>query len=385
MSQVRKSVLCVVGTRPEAIKLAPVVRALRRAEWVDVRLLVSGQHRDMVGPILDFFELTPDVELPPLEPGTSPADALAQLTVILRNCLATLRPDVVLAQGDTTTVAAAALASTGEGIPLGHVEAGLRTYDLQAPFPEELNRRLASRLARWHFAPTPAAAYNLLREDVAADAVTVVGNTVIDALLWAERRRMPLAAPLDPGRRLILVTAHRRENFGRPLENICRAVGDVVAARDDVEVLWPVHPNPAVGPTVRRLLEGRPRIHLCEPLSYPSFVTALGRAHVVLSDSGGIQEEASTLGRPVLVLRNSTERPEAVEAGSARLVGTERERIVFETRRLLDDAPWYRSMSRRSVLFGDGRAAQRIVAALARHFQVEVTPSTTDRVAVQAA
>jgi UDP-N-acetylglucosamine 2-epimerase (non-hydrolysing) len=323
-----------------------------------------------------------------LEPGTSPADALAQLTVILRACLATLRPDVVLAQGDTTTVAAAALASAGEGIPLGHVEAGLRTYDLQAPFPEELNRRLASRLAKWHFAPTPSAAYNLLREDIAADTVTVVGNTVIDALVWAERRRTPLAAPLDPGRRLILVTAHRRENFGLPLENVCRAVGDVVAARDDVEVLWPVHPNPAVGPTVRRLLEGRPRIHLCEPLSYPSFVTALGRAHVVLSDSGGIQEEASTLGRPVLVLRNSTERPEAVEAGLARLVGTERERIVFETRRLLDDAPWYRSMSRRSVLFGDGRAAQRIVAALARHFSAAASPQDqqdVERAVVQAA
>lgn len=385
MSQVRKSVLCVVGTRPEAIKMAPVVRALRRAPWFDVRLLVSGQHRDMVGPILDFFELAPDVELPPLEPGTSPADALAQLTVILRNCLATLRPDVVLAQGDTTTAAATALASAGEGVPLGHVEAGLRTYDLQAPFPEELNRRLAGRLATWHFAPTPAAAYNLLRENVAADAVTVVGNTVIDALVWADRRRTPLDVPLDPQRKLILVTAHRRENFGRPLENICRAVADVVAAYDGVEVLWPVHPNPAVGPTVRGLLADRPRIHLCEPLTYPSFVTALGRAHVVLSDSGGIQEEASTLGRPVLVLRNSTERPEAVEAGRSRLVGTECERILLETRRLLDDAPWYRSMSRRSTLFGDGRAALRIVAALTRHFRAAAVSKIVEHAFVHAA
>lgn len=375
MANRRKSVLCVIGTRPEAVKMAPVVQALRHAPWADVRVLLSGQHRDLPRPILDFFGIDAQNELPPQESGTSTADALANLTIGLGVAFDTERPDVVLTQGDTTTVAAAALAASQRQIPLGHVEAGLRTYDLRSPFPEELNRQLTSRLARWHFAPTPGAAYNLISEGINAEAVTVTGNTVIDALLWATKRRTPIGVNLHCGKRLILVTLHRRENFGEPLEQVCRAIDDLAASRDDVEVLWPVHPNPAVGPTIRRLLGERSNVHLCEPLSYGSFATALSQAHLVLTDSGGIQEEAPALGKPVLVLRNSTERPEAVEVGAARLVGTERERIVVETRRLLDDAAWYRSMSRRLALFGDGRAAERIVAGLARQFQIAPLPA----------
>jgi UDP-N-acetylglucosamine 2-epimerase (non-hydrolysing) len=336
--------------------------------------LLSGQHNDLPRPILDFFGIAIDNELPPQTPGTSTADGLANLTVGLNVALELERPDVVFAQGDTTTVAATALAAAKHNIPLAHIEAGLRTYDLRAPFPEEAFRRLASRLARWHFAPTPGAAYNLIDEGIAADAVTVAGNTVIDALVWASKRRAPIPAALDPTKRLIVVTAHRRENFGAPLEQICAAIDDLASARDDVEVLWPVHPNPAVSATVRRLLSGRRNVHLCEPLSYGAFAAALAKAHLVLTDSGGIQEEAPALGKPVLVLRTTTERPEAVEAGAARLVGTERERIVVETRRLLDDAAWYRSMSKRQAIFGDGRAAERIVTALARHFHIAPQP-----------
>jgi UDP-N-acetylglucosamine 2-epimerase (non-hydrolysing) len=374
MSHVRASILCVVGTRPEAIKMAPVVRALQHAPWANVRLLLTGQHQDLPRPILDFFGLKPDDELPPQEPGTAPADALANLTVGLRVAIAARKPDVVVAQGDTTSVVAAALAAQSEGVPFAHVEAGLRTGDLRSPFPEELNRRVAARCAKWHFAPTPSAAYNLMSEGVAADAVSVVGNTVIDALLWTARHRVPIGVPLDDRKKLLLVTVHRRENFGEPLENVCRAMADLVAARDDVEVLWPVHPNPAVGPTVRRLLADVRGVHLCEPLEYGPFVSAMVRAQAILSDSGGVQEEAPALGKPVLVMRNVTERPEAVECGAARLVGTERERIVCEARRLFDDAAWYRAMSRPRSIFGDGRAAERIVAALARQFQVAPAP-----------
>jgi UDP-N-acetylglucosamine 2-epimerase (non-hydrolysing) len=273
---------------------------------------------------------------------------------------------MVLAQGDTTTVLAAALASFYQRVPFGHVEAGLRTGRLDAPFPEEANRVVAGRLASVHFAPTDSARANLLREGTDPAAVVVTGNTVIDALLETARRDLPVGVPLDPSARLVLVTAHRRDSFGEPLRRVCRAVAELHARHTDVQFLWPVHPNPAVGPVVRGRLGGLPRVRLCDPLPYGAFVSAMKRAELVLTDSGGVQEEAPALGKPVLVLRDRSERPEAVAAGVARLVGTDPRAIVRESGCLLSDPSAYRAMARGLSPYGDGRAAPRIAAACAR-------------------
>jgi UDP-N-acetylglucosamine 2-epimerase (non-hydrolysing) len=357
-------VLCAVGTRPEAIKMAPVIQALRSTEWADVRVLATAQHRDLLDQVLHFFDIHPDVDLDVMRARQSLPDLTARLLVSLDAALAAESPDIVLAQGDTTTVFATALASFYRRIPFGHVEAGLRTGNPDSPYPEEMNRVLTGRLARWHFAPTTRARDNLLREGVRSDTIAVTGNTVIDALLQIAKIETPLPVQLDAGRRLILLTAHRRENFAR-LESICSAVASVVKRNPDVEVLYPVHPNPRVLETVQRMLSGVERVTLCEPLDYASFVQAMKRSFLIVTDSGGVQEEAPALGRPVLVIRTETERPEGVDAGVVRLVGIDTESITREVQRLLDDGTAYGAMAQGVSPYGDGHAATRIVDILA--------------------
>jgi len=365
-----RTVVCAIGTRPEAIKMAPVVRALRATGWADCRVLVTGQHRELVDGMLAEFGIAPDVDLDVMRPGQSLPDLTARLLTAVAGALPALRPDLVLAQGDTTTVLATALASYYLRVPFGHVEAGLRTGRIDAPFPEEANRVLAGRLAEIHFAPTAEARANLLREGVDPSRVHLTGNTVIDALLATAARGDPLNVPIDPRARLILVTAHRRDSHGAPLRRVCRAVAALRRRHPDVAFLWPVHPNPAVRSVVRAELGGLEGVTLCDPLPYAAFVAALRRSTLVLTDSGGVQEEAPALGVPVLVLRDESERPEAVRAGVARLVGTDPRVIVREAHRLLSDPAAYRAMSRGLSPYGDGRAADRIVAALARTLAV---------------
>ena len=396
----KKKVLCVFGTRPEAIKMAPVVLALRKAEGFQVRVCVTAQHRQMLDPVLALFGIRPDADLNVMRQDQSLTDITAEVLQKMEPVLKKDRPDLVLVHGDTTTSLAASLAAFYQRIPVGHVEAGLRTGDKYYPYPEEINRHLTDSLADYRFAPTPLARENLLHEGIPTERIWVTGNTVIDALLWTVkkiRRRSKASTPsalyyppsaIRSKRRLILVTAHRRENFGRPLEEICLALRDLVKKFPDVEVLYPVHLNPNVREAVRKTLDGfgtswvrgapavlkrfaggpgRPksgRIVLTEPLDYEPFVALMDASYLILTDSGGIQEEAPSLGKPVLVLRDETERPEAVEAGTVKLVGPHREKIVLEASRLLEDPQAYRSMARSVNPYGDGKAAGRIVRAL---------------------
>ena len=369
-------ILVVFGARPEAIKLAPVVKALRQAGTFEVRVCVTAQHRQMLDQVLALFAITPDVDLDVMQPGQDLTDLTARVLVGMRGVLRDWRPDLLLVQGDTTTTFAASLAAHYEKIAVGHVEAGLRTGNLYAPWPEEMNRRLTTVLAALHFPPTPWARDNLLREGVAADLVQVTGNTVIDALLEVVARletddalRAGLERQfefLNPARRLVLVTGHRRESFGPGFERICQALR-VLGERGDVEMVYPVHLNPNVQEPVRRILGACPSIHLIEPLDYLPFVYLMSRAYLIVTDSGGVQEEAPSLGKPVLVMRETTERPEAVEAGTAKLVGTDCGRIVREAARLLDDAAAYRAMAQAHNPYGDGKAAERIAAFIVNH------------------
>ncbi|MDO1527639.1 UDP-N-acetylglucosamine 2-epimerase (non-hydrolyzing) [Fulvimonas sp. R45] len=367
----RKHVLCIVGTRPEGIKMAPLIKVLKREPWARVTVLATAQHRDLLDQVLALFDIEPDVDLDIMKPNQSLPELTARLITALDGTFAELMPDIVLAQGDTTTVMTAALVAFYRNIPFGHVEAGLRTHDLGNPFPEEMNRMVAGHLSRWHFVPTERSRGNLLREGISDSAIHVTGNTVIDALLEVAERELPLDVPLDPSRRLVLVTAHRRENFGEPFRAVCRAIRQLADRYEDIEVLYPVHPNPNVRATAHELLGDHPRIRLCRPLDYAPFVEAQKRAYLILTDSGGVQEEAPALGKPVLVLRAETERPEAVDEGVVRLVGTDEARIVTEASRLLDDAAAYRSMARGVSPYGDGLAARRIVAVLRDAMQPE--------------
>jgi UDP-N-acetylglucosamine 2-epimerase (non-hydrolysing) len=364
---VRKNVLCVVGTRPEAIKMVPVIKALQAAPWATCRILVTAQHRELLDQMFDFFDVAPHFDLNIMRANQSLVSLTARLLEGVASVLEAERPDLVLAQGDTTTVLATALASFYQRIPFGHVEAGLRTHSLSNPFPEEANRVLAGRLSGLHFAPTLGARNNLLAEGISPQTVFVTGNTVIDALFMALQRKQPIAAPLDPARRLILVTAHRRDSFGEPIRHICRAIATLAERFSDIEFLWPVHPNPSVKPVVESLVGSLARVHLCAPLAYGSFVTALERAHVILTDSGGVQEEAPALGKPVLVMREQSERPEAIAAGVAKLVGAREDSIIAETSTLLEDPTAYAAMSAGASPYGDGMAASRI-AELTRCF-----------------
>lgn len=369
----KKKILVVCGTRPEGIKLAPVVQALAKRAAFDVKLCVTGQHREMLTPILAFFGLKPDFDLELMKPGQTLYDVTAGALLKLKPVLDEVKPDVVVVQGDTTTAFAGALAAFYEKVKVAHVEAGLRTGDRYSPFPEEMNRVLVSRLADFHFAPTENARRHLEGEGVRA-GVYVTGNTVIDALLEAhalvKRSHAEQFARefsmLDASKRLVLVTGHRRESFGAPFESICRALKTLAEKYPEVELLYPVHLNPNVRAPVDRILKGTPRIHLIEPVDYPRLVYLLSRATLVLTDSGGIQEEAPTLGKPVLVMREVTERPEGIDAGCAQLVGTDERRIIEAASTLLDDAAAYARMAQAKNPYGDGTAAEQIAAILER-------------------
>ena len=366
-------VLSVFGTRPEAIKMAPVVRALRASPGrFESLLCVTAQHRTMLDQVLEVFDLKADVDLDLMVPGQSPASIAAGIFDRLPPLLRRIQPDIILVQGDTTTTFAAAFAAFLERIPTGHVEAGLRTGDRWQPFPEEMNRVLTTRIATLHFPPTPAARDALLAEGVPAADVYLTGNTVIDALLQTVRAdyrfRTPALTALDPARRLVLVTAHRRESFGAPLRSICAAIRELAGRFPELQFVLPVHPNPEVKQTVEELLSDLPAMHLIPPVDYLEFVHLLARADLVLTDSGGVQEEAPSLGKPVLVLREVTERPEGVAAGTAQVVGTDRARIVAVASELLTSPAAYARMAGAVNPYGDGRASERILAALADRF-----------------
>ena len=365
----RKKVICVVGTRPEAIKMAPVILALKKNRDIDCRVLATAQHRQMLDQVLAVFGIAPNIDLDIMKPNQKLTTLTAKLLEKLDEVFDEENPDVVLAQGDTTTVMTVSLACFYHKIPFGHVEAGLRTGDMNNPFPEEMNRVIAGKMARWHFAPTESSRQNLLKENVGDGAINVTGNTVIDALYEVKDREMSLPVSLDQNKRLILVTAHRRENFGAPFREICRAVLALASANPDIEILYPVHPNPNVKSVVEDMLGGHAQIKLCPPLDYLPFVAAMKRAYFILSDSGGVQEEAPALGKPVLVLRYETERPEAVEAGVVKLVGPNCDAILKNAQRLLDDECFYQSMARGVSPYGDGRAAARITEQLVNFFE----------------
>lgn len=363
----KHKIICVVGTRPEAIKMAPVIMALKAEPWTDVLVLATAQHRHMLDQVLLFFNIEADIDLNIMRPNQALTTLTARLLLKLDEVFQAEKPDVVLAQGDTTTVMAVALACFYHRIPFGHVEAGLRTWDLQNPFPEEANRVIAGRLARWHFAPTENSRQNLLREGVSDVAIVVTGNTVIDALIMTAAKELELGVALDESKRLVLVTCHRRENFGKPFRNICRAMRTMAERNADIQILYPVHPNPNVRDVAHELLGDCRGIVLCEPLDYAPFIAAMKKAYLIISDSGGVQEEAPALGKPVLVLRDETERPEAVERGVVKLVGADYDRILSEAQRLLDDESAYREMARGLSPYGDGHAAERIVKVLREH------------------
>jgi len=358
------AILTVFGTRPEAIKLAPVIRELARRS-LPTRVCVTAQHRELLDPLLEFFEIPAHYDLGIMEPDQDLFHVTTETLMRLREVLRRERPELLLVQGDTTTCFAAALAAYYERIPIAHVEAGLRTGEKYSPFPEEMNRRLTDHLADWLFAPTELAGRNLLSEGVPNERVFITGNTVVDALqlvLKDERfRRLPIPVEITQGHRLVLVTAHRRESFQRGLASICRALRELVERHDDVEIVYPVHLNPNVQGTVRRILGGAKRVHLLEPLEYLPFLKLMEQATLILTDSGGIQEEAPTFGVPVLVMRDVTERPEGIAAGVAKLVGTDPECIVEEASVLLEDPAAYARMARAENPYGDGWAAERIV------------------------
>ncbi len=369
-------ILVIFGTRPEAIKLFPVIRALREVTGLTVRTCVSAQHRDLLDQVLQIADVTPDIDLDLMEPGQSLDRLTARLLIALGETMDRERPDRVMVQGDTATAMVGALAAYYRRIPVSHVEAGLRSGDIYHPFPEEVNRRIVAPIADQHFAPTQTAADALVREQVPVSQVHVTGNTVIDALIATKAAvagQPALAGGLDAiaerfaKKRMLLVTTHRRENFGGGMENIARAIARI-AARDDIALLFPVHPNPNVVSVMDRMLGALSNVARVDPLDYPHFVRALGMAHIVLTDSGGVQEEAPALGKPVLVMRDTTERPEGIAAGTARLVGTDKDRIVSEIFTLLDDNAAYQAMARAHNPFGDGHASARIARIVANGF-----------------
>lgn len=361
-------VLTVFGTRPEAIKMAPVVNALAECpQEFDSVVCVTAQHREMLDQVLDLFQIKPNHDLNLMKPNQDLFQITTNVLLGMKEVLEVEKPDVVLVHGDTTTTMATSLAAFYKQIPVGHVEAGLRTWDKYYPFPEEINRVVTDSVAALYFAPTEGSRQNLLKTGVRDSQIFMTGNTVIDALFYTlhkPNRNGHLPITLDDQKRLILVTVHRRENFGEPMQEICRALKEVVETNPDVEMVIPVHPNPNVRNVVQQTLGSAGRIHLIDPLDYEPFCRLMERANIILTDSGGIQEEAPSLRKPVLVLRDETERPEAVEMGTVKLIGPHYERILLETRRLLNDESAYQSMSRASNPYGDGQASKRILDAL---------------------
>jgi UDP-N-acetylglucosamine 2-epimerase (non-hydrolysing) len=374
-----KRILLVFGTRPEAIKMAPLyLELMKHPQDLDVRVCVTAQHREMLDQVLSVFGIVPDIDLNLMKSGQTLYDITTAVLTGMGEVLAEERPDIVLVHGDTTTSMATALASFYAGIPIGHVEAGLRTHDLQAPFPEELNRQFTGKLSRWHFAPTTQSRDNLLAEQVFPAQITVTGNTVIDALMWVvdqiecdEAKRQAVIARINAllpfaweDSQYVVITGHRRENFGDGFLQICEAIKDLAVAYPDMNFVYPVHFNPNVRGPVGNILSGLANVHLIEPLDYEPFLYLLKNCHLVLTDSGGIQEEAPSLGKPVLVMRETTERPEAVDAGTVMLVGARKAKIFEGVAALIEDEGLYRRMSRAHNPYGDGKACQRIVDVL---------------------
>lgn len=360
-------ILSVFGTRPETIKMAPIVERLSKLENVQSLVCVTGQHRQMLDTFLNLFHIKVDYDLNIMKPGQSLTEITTSILTNLKTVLLEVKPDLLLVQGDTTTALAAALAAFYEKIPVGHVEAGLRTGNLMMPWPEEMNRKLISSIAAIHFAPTKTSKENLLKEGASPDRIFVTGNTVIDALFYTldQFKKNPQLKTtrfnfLNPKKKLILVTGHRRENFGEGFASICNALKQI-SLRDDVEIIYPVHLNPNVQGPVRSILADRPNIHLIEPLDYLEFVYLMDRSYLILTDSGGVQEEAPSLGKPVLVMREVTERPEAILAGTVLLVGTDEEKIIANTIALLDNPDLYQKMAQAHNPYGDGHAAKRII------------------------
>lgn len=373
-------VLSVFGTRPEAIKMAPLVNLLKQDSAIDSRVCVTGQHREMLDQVLRLFNIVPEYDLAIMKTGQDLYDVATAILLNIKPVLRDFKPDIVLVHGDTSTTFAAALACYYEKIAVGHVEAGLRTGNIYSPWPEEANRKLTGAITTLHFAPTQTSAANLLAENVNPQSVHITGNTVIDALHQVVSKidtdaqlSTQFAAQFPYGvgeRRLILVTGHRRESFGAGFENICQALQQIAAQFPDADVVYPVHLNPNVREPVYRLLSNSPNVYLIEPQDYLPFVYLMSRSYLVLTDSGGIQEEAPSLGKPVLVMRDTTERPEAVAAGTVRLVGTNQQTIVAEVSRLMTDADYYQQMSYAHNPYGDGQACPRIVESIKQHFAV---------------
>ncbi|MDN3401566.1 UDP-N-acetylglucosamine 2-epimerase (non-hydrolyzing) [Pseudoalteromonas sp. APC 3213] len=372
-------VLSIFGTRPEAIKMAPLVKALNEAEGIDAKVCVTAQHREMLDQVLDLFEIVPEYDLNIMKPGQSLYDVTTNILLGLKPILEEFKPDLVLVHGDTSTTLSASLAAFYQQIPVGHVEAGLRTGNLSSPWPEEGNRKLTGAITKLHFAPTQTSQQNLLNEAVNADDIVITGNTVIDALLQVVDKVKTDSAlistlkakfpELDETKKLILVTGHRRESFGGGFERICEALVEIATAHPDTQILYPMHLNPNVREPVNRILKNVDNVHLIEPQDYLPFVYLMNQAHIIVTDSGGVQEEAPSLGKPVLVMRDTTERPEAVEAGTVKLVGTDKACIVNEVNNLLTNAQEYQSMSRAHNPYGDGKACERIVAKIKQHFK----------------
>ena len=369
-------VMTVFGTRPEAIKMAPVVLELQKhADRIQTIVAVTAQHRQMLDQVLDLFQITPDYDLDIMSQGQTLYDITTKSLMGLKDVLAKEKPDLVLVHGDTTTTFAGALASYYQQVPVGHVEAGLRTGDIYSPFPEEMNRKLTGAIAAIHFAPTATAKANLLKENVNPSHIYVTGNTVIDALMTTVAGDYDFGDDLKDvdfhNHRVILLTTHRRENLGEPMRHIYKALRRIIEEVPDTEIVFPVHRNPLVRKVVEEELAGVDRIHLIDPMEYEPFANLMSLSSLVLTDSGGIQEEAPSLGKPVLVLRNTTERPEAVEAGTVRLIGTDKDVVYAETKRLLTDQAAYDAMSNAVNPYGDGKASQRIVQAILHAFAGE--------------
>lgn len=369
-------VMTVFGTRPEAIKMAPVVLELQKhADQIQTIVAVTAQHRQMLDQVLDLFQITPDYDLDIMSQGQTLYDITTKSLMGLKDVLAKEKPDLVLVHGDTTTTFAGALASYYQQVPVGHVEAGLRTGDIYSPFPEEMNRKLTGAIAAIHFAPTATAKANLLKENVNPSHIYVTGNTVIDALMTTVAGDYDFGDDLKDvdfqNHRVILLTTHRRENLGEPMRHIYKALRRIIEEIPDTEIVFPVHRNPLVRKVVEEELDGVDRIHLIDPMEYEPFANLMSLSSLVLTDSGGIQEEAPSLGKPVLVLRNTTERPEAVEAGTVRLIGTDKDVVYAETKRLLTDQAAYDAMSNAVNPYGDGKASQRIVQAILHAFAGE--------------
>ncbi|HCV03548.1 MAG TPA: UDP-N-acetylglucosamine 2-epimerase (non-hydrolyzing) [Pseudoalteromonas sp.] len=374
-----KKVLMVFGTRPEAIKMAPLVLELRRSKTLNVEVCVTAQHREMLDQVLSLFDIVPDYDLNIMKAGQDLYDITSRVLLGLRDVIQKAKPDVLLVHGDTTTTFASSLAAFYEKVEIGHVEAGLRTGNLYSPWPEEANRKLTGSLTKYHFAPTPTSEEALLREGVKKADIYVTGNTVIDSLFWVTEKISKddglqqtfneRFSEIDFNKKIVLVTGHRRESFGDGFENICNALKDIATKFEDAEIVYPVHLNPNVQEPVNRILASQPNIHLIPPLDYLPFVYLMNRSHLILTDSGGIQEEAPSLGKPVLVMRDTTERPEAVTAGTVKLVGTNSAKLIGETTRLLTDDVYYKSMSDAHNPYGDGMACSRIREALETQLQ----------------